>query len=252
MNTHNFDKWTLRFTLWGIPVEIQPSSWLMLALLGGAFGVSDGNMLVQVLIFVAAGMLCLLAHEFGHALAARKFTGVTPNITMAMLGGVTHAPVSMRTRKEHFLWVLAGPLAGLVPGLAAALLLGLQVGNPFAGLFFLLYAPMGAVLSMPDFALNSLGQAVTHGTLSQTALQVYSTLVGISVWWTIFNLLPILPMDGGQLLETATNNRKLTAQVGMILAAVLALLCLIEGMIFGLLLLGYFAYINRQIYQSLK
>ena len=59
--------WTLRFSFFGIPVSIQPMAWVVLALLGGAFGVSTSEDLTQTLVFMAAGMLCLLVHEFGHA-----------------------------------------------------------------------------------------------------------------------------------------------------------------------------------------
>ena len=250
MSTQNGNKWTLHFTLWGIPVEIQPSSWVVLALLGGAFGISDGNSLIQVLIFVAAGMLCILAHEFGHVLVMRKFTGLTSSITVAMLGATSSVHASARTRKEYFLWTLAGPVGGLIPGLAAALLLGLQAMAPLAGFSFLCCSPFG--ISMPTSAEASMVEAIRQGYLSITALQIYATVMSISVWWTIFNLLPILPMDGGHLLETATNNRKLTTQIGMVLAGALALLSISAGMWFGMLIMGYFAYINWQIYQSVR
>ena len=194
MSTQNGNKWTLHFTLWGIPVEIQPSSWVVLALLGGAFGISDGNSLIQVLIFVAAGMLCILAHEFGHALTMRKFTGLTPCITVAMLGATSSVQVGARTRKEYFLWTLAGPVGGLIPGLAAALLLGLQAMAPLAGFSFLCCSPFG--ISMPTSAEASIVEAIRQGYLSITALQIYATVMSISVWWTIFNLLPILGVSG--------------------------------------------------------
>lgn len=251
MNEHEVSRGTLRFTLWGIPISIQPSCWIVLALLGGAFRVSDGSDLKQVLIFVAAGVLCLLAHELGHALTARRYTGGTPTITLALMGGVTRPSGLPRTRAQYFTYVLAGPLAGLLPGLLVALLLGLQVGNLGAGISFFLLSPFGLDEAIPHEQMASLVQAIRDGDLSLTMLQLYSTIILISVWWSIFNLLPIYPMDGGKLIATVTDNMKLTTLVGMALAGILALLSLTGGMWFTMVLMGYFAYINWQLYKNL-
>ena len=69
--------------------------------------------------------------------------------------------------------------------------------------------------------------------------------------WTVFNLLPILPMDGGQLLVTATNRPRLTAVIGMVLSTLLALWFLRGGSIFMTLMTGYFAWINWQILRNI-
>ena len=59
MNEQNSPRGVLNFRLFGIPVSIHPMSWVILAVLGGAFGVSDGDDLSRVAVFVVAGMLCL-------------------------------------------------------------------------------------------------------------------------------------------------------------------------------------------------
>lgn len=251
MSEHEISRGTLRFTLWGIPISIQPSSWIVLALLGGAFRISDGSDLKQVLTFVVAGVLCLLAHELGHALTGRRYTGATPTVTLSMMGGITELPYLPRTRAQYFMYVLAGPLAGLLPGVLAALLLGLQVGNPGAGFSFFLLSPFGMEEAIPYEQMMSLVLAIQDGKLSLTMLELYSTIILISVWWSIFNLLPIYPMDGGKLLATVTNNIKLATLTGMLLAGILSLLSLAGGMWFTMVLLGYFAYSNWQFYRNL-
>ena len=250
MNAPETSRGTLHFTLWGIPISIQPSSWVVLALLGGAFRINDGSDLKSVLIFVAAGMLCLLAHELGHALTGRKLTGETPTITLAMMGGVTQLYNPPRTRVGYFLYVLAGPLAGLIPGLVGSLLLGMQVGNIGAGISFFILSPFGADGAIPESHLYALASALHEGTLSYTALQVYGTASLVSVWWCIFNLLPIFPMDGGQILLTITNNYKTTSLIGLVIASVLTIVCICLSMWYTMMFLGYFAYINWQIFQS--
>lgn len=249
MNTQPVSRGTLQFTLWGIPITIRPSIWIVLALLGGAFRINDGSDLKEVAIFVVAGVLCLLAHELGHALTGRRFTGTTPTITLMMMCGLTELPIAPRTRAQLFLYFIAGPLAGLVPGVIAALLLGLQLGNIGAGVTFFLLSPFGAEEAMPQTHFMSLLTALHNGTLSFTMLQIYGTFVLISVWWALFNLLPILPLDGGKLLGTITNNIKRTAMVGMLLAGVLALVSIAFNQWFTMVLLGYFAYINWQIFR---
>ncbi len=250
MNAQQTDTGTIRFTLFRIPVTIRPSIWIILALLGGAFQINDGSDLLQVAVFIIMGILSLLVHELGHALSGRHFTGCTPVITLAMMGGVTELPHLPRTRTQHFLYVLAGPLASLLLGLLAAILMGLQIGSPLAGICFYLYSPFGAIEIMPANAFYHLAAAIESGALPLPVLNVYATLMLISMWWSLFNLLPILPMDGGQLLMTATNNVRLTATIGMLVGGVLTILSILNGMWFAMMLLGYFAYMNWQIRQE--
>ncbi|MBR5895620.1 MAG: hypothetical protein IKZ13_08780 [Akkermansia sp.] len=252
MSTQESSKGTLKFVLFGIPVEIRPSIWVVLALLGGAFRINDGSDLKEVLIFVAAGLLCILAHEMGHALTGLKFTGVAPRVTLAMMGGMTELTVLPPTRAQYILHVLAGPLTGLVPGLVAALLLGLQCENIGAGFTLMLFSPFGAEALMPNDHQIALTIALESNLITLPTLHIYATFMLISVWWCIFNLLPILPMDGGHLLSSSTNNLKLTSLVGMSLAGLLTMVSIVSGMWFTMMLMGYFAYINWQVYQEVR
>ncbi len=243
MNTPRPTTGTLYFTLFGIPVCIHPSIWLILFLLG----LSNGNGLMNAAVFVVMGMLALLAHELGHALAGRYFTKEQPYITLAMMGGVTELRSRPRTRTQYFLYVLAGPAASLLLGLIVAIIMGLHVGNVATGINFYLLAPFSQLDAMPFEQQYSIALALENGTIPHSGMMVYSTAMFICMWWSIFNLLPILPLDGGQLLLTVTNNLKLCSTVGMILGGALAVLSLMNGMIFFTLFMAYFAYINWQI-----
>lgn len=247
METHESNKGCLNFTLFNIPICIRPSVWIVLALLGGVFQVNDGSDLLQLLIFVTAGMLTLLAHELGHALAGRQVTGSTPTVTLAMMGGVTRIPTLPRTRAQYMWYIAAGPLGSLLLGLVAALVLGLHIGDISAGISFYLLSPFGAESAMSAEQLQQLIAAIQEGRLSLGLLHVYATLMLVCMWWSLFNLLPILPMDGGQLLHTITGNIRLCAVIGIILSGILTILSVIGGMWLTMMLLGYFAYINWQI-----
>ncbi len=115
-------------------------------------------------IFVGACVtLSLLVHEFGHALMARRF-GMHPEITLLGLGGVTSHEPAERDRDDALI-VAAGPGAGLA--LAAAT-----------------YAVLNFVPQLSPTVATGLGY-----------------LVYINIFWSVYNLLPMWPMDGGQLFR---------------------------------------------------
>ncbi len=237
----------LKFELWGIPVSIYPLSWLLLLFLGGGLSVDSGTQLAGVLLFVVAGMLCLLAHEMGHATVARKLTGYRPVITISGLGGSTQMPRLPRTRQGYFLVVFAGPLATLLLGILGGLALGVQIGNPADGLAYALLYPL------PLSPNHDLMFAVYNADIWPLLLAFYHRLFIVCVWWTIFNLLPIFPLDGGKLLGTLLNNDKLAALIGLIFGGLLTLffllLALLGGSLFNVLIVGYLTYINYTYYR---
>ena len=250
MSEQTKGKGTLHFTLWGIPVSIQPSSWLVLALIGGGLGIGSGSELLQVAVFVVMGVLSLLAHEMGHALMGRKLTGATPSVTLALMGGLTTLPYAPRTRKDYFLYIAAGPLGGLALGLLAGLILGLHIGDIGAGFAFYLLCPFNAEEHMAASQQASLVTAIQDGTLPLGILGVYQTLMLICMWWSLFNLLPIFPLDGGQLLYAVTDKLRLCSIVGLIVGGIICLLSLIAGMWFTLVIIGYLTYLNWQIFRD--
>ena len=249
MNTGNNVRGTLQFTLFNIPVAIHPFSWLILALLGLSFSNGGEGSLQSTLIFIVVGMLTILAHEFGHALVGRAYTRVTPYIEIGGMGGVTHHPVGMPNRKSQFMMVLAGPMASFVLGLVFALLMGILVGNLKAGFFFYLCESFDFIvnINVPEDIAIDLYRAIQNGNLSLAGLRFFLISFMICFWWTVFNLLPIFPMDGGQLLLTASKRPRMTATVGLVLGVLLAVYFVSHGSIFMTMLMGYFAWINWKI-----
>jgi stage IV sporulation protein FB len=115
------------------------------------------------MVFAACMTLSLLAHELGHALVARHYK-LRPHVLLHGLGGLTGHERPTTPRSEALI-IAAGPAAGLaLAGVAYLASHYLPVSSPL----------MGAMLG---------------------------TLLYLNVVWSLFNLLPMWPMDGGQLMR---------------------------------------------------
>ncbi len=202
----------MQFTLFGFPVRVEPWFWLSAALLGGGLrpeAFSSAANLASIGIWVILAFFSVLCHELGHASAGRRF-GSTPVIVLQGFGGAAIMDISPFSRWQHFLMVTAGPAA-------SACLAALS----YCGLFFI-----------PNL------DADVSRTLHQLAT--------INVFWTILNLLPVQPLDGGQMLRVALGERRfgVSCVVGVTVAVAVALWGLREGAVFLTLMMALFAYEN--------
>src|SRR6185436_17676035 len=153
----------LSFRLGPFPVQVYPWFFLSALLLGGDLGFGWRMLAWIFVVFVS-----VLVHELGHAVMGRLFGG-RPHIQLQAFGGVTFP--QFRTRP--------GPLRQFI----------LSVAGPVAGL------PLGALAF-------GLVRAFPPGAGSPTAWTM-AQFIQVSVVWAIFNLLPILPLDGGQMMLAA-------------------------------------------------
>ena len=205
----------IRFSIFGIPVEIQPIFWISLIILGGASSADSAAAILTIGLFVLAGFISILVHELGHALAARAF-GAHSAITLQAFGGYAAYSGGLLNRWQSFLVTAAGP--------GIQILLGVAV-------FFLLRA-------LPELSDN--GDHFLH------------TLILISFFWAILNLLPVVPLDGGQMLNAllGPSHIKITLWVTIIVAVVVGVLMFTQtGSIIFPIFLGMFAW---QAFQGLK
>jgi len=202
----------VRFSIFGIPVEVQPWFWLTLALIGGINDAGTPDGLLKLLLFVLAGFISVLVHELGHALTGKRF-GAATAITLHAFGGYATFPAGRFTRLQDFLVTAAGPAIQLVLG--GIFLAILKSGTTFA--------PMGVVF--------------------------IKALAGISIVWAILNLIPVIPLDGGRLMSSILGPRQitLTLKISMTIAVATSALLLYFniGIIFPILL-GFMAYQNWQ------
>ncbi len=196
------------FRVAGIPLAVHFTFFLLLAYVA-QYGWSEGGWagvgwnVGMLLVFFA----CVVMHEFGHALTARRFGVQVRRILLMPIGGMAEFDSIPRQPGRELLITIAGPAVNFAIAAAIALVVGLPEGWP---------------LGSYDFPANAAGflQVVMHWNL----------LMGL------FNLVPVFPMDGGRIFRAmlATRLRYLratfiAATVGKVLAG--------AGVIAGIFLL---------------
>ena len=218
-------------TVFGIPLLLDTSWFLILALVTFLYG-SDWQQeglgawawLAGFLMAIALFSSVLL-HELGHSLVARSQGIPVTSITLFLFGGIASIDQESKTPGQAFQVAIAGPAVSF-------------------SLFVL--------LSLIRYALP----------LPEPAIAVLDNLSGLNLVLALFNMIPGLPLDGGQVLKAAiwraTGSRlkgvRWAARVGQILgwtAVFLGAIAYIHQQEFGLLwiaLLGWFGVRNANAY----
>lgn len=156
---------------------------------------AGGNLTFSA-IWMALLFLLILTHEFGHCLAARMVDGDAREILMWPLGGLAFAHAPM-TPWAQFVTVAGGPLVNVIWCVAIGVVVSSILGttswiewNPFGGDWV---RKLTAAMATSGVGFSSAGTQV----LFYSVVMYY-----ISYWLLLFNLLPVYPMDGGQLFMT--------------------------------------------------
>src|ERR1022692_4709077 len=145
-------------------------SWFLIAVYGINLRAGKYSSMVWPVLEYLALFLIVLLHEFGHALACRQVGGQANQIVLWPLGGVAY--VAPPPRPGATLWsIAAGPLVNVV---------------------------LLPVLSVAVTMSRSAGMAATAPDLYALLLAVRF----INQYLLIFNILPIYPLDGGQILRS--------------------------------------------------
>ena len=222
------------FRVWGIDVQVHWSFLLILAY--GAFIYSgQANPVVGALYGIVVILLlfvCVLLHEFGHALTAKYFKVNVPNITLLPIGGVAQLERMPRQPLQEFLIAIAGPAVNFVLTIlllpVALLVVGLGMGG-------------GSLTSLLAYAQSRMM------TPSLDGLLVYLAVTNLALG--LFNLLPAFPMDGGRVLRSLlamampyVRATRIAVMVGRLMAVLLAFVGL--GGNIMLLLIAFFVYIG--------
>lgn len=205
------------FRLFGVNVEVQIGFWIMAFLIGlswfGRGGLQPGPMA----IWMGIVFLSILVHEYGHAFAIKRHS-IEPEITLHWMGGhTTWRALLPLKRLDQVVISAAGPLAG--------------------------FALAAAAYSAQVLLEDPIRQAPP---LVKTSLQ---TLQNVNIFWGLFNLVPVLPLDGGHVLEHALGPKRarLTALISLVVGISVAVLAAKMGMMMGAMIfgLGAFQSLNR-------
>jgi len=196
-------KWSLKLgKIAGIEVKLHLTFVFLVIWIGLATLISGGSGAAAIteVLFILALFLCVVLHEFGHALAARNFGIATRDITLLPIGGLARLESMPEEPKEEFAVALAGPAVNVV--IAGLLFAGLLITGNFT-------LPLAINTIMDNFWLR---------------------LLTVNLSLVIFNLIPAFPMDGGRVLRSLLASQidhvkatRIAANVGRGLALVMGI-----------------------------
>jgi stage IV sporulation protein FB len=229
----------LRFWLFGVHVRVHPFFWILTIflgwdLVGGAPDQRTG--LMHLGLWIVCVFASILIHEMGHVFMGRLF-GSHGHIVLYSFGGLAIGSNALDRGWQRFLVSLAGPLIQFV---------------------FL-----GVAVAAYIFLNSRLPQA-----WQDPARMTLAFLIWINLVWAILNLLPIWPLDGGQMARevfvgiSPRNGGYITFAVSACVAGLLGVNCLMAmnghpliwflpfGDLYMALFFGYFCYLSFQGLQA--
>lgn len=203
----------MELKLGSIPLRIRGHFFLMTLLLG----MSEGDP-ARLAIWVAVVLVSVVVHELGHALIGKAF-GLQPRIELYGMGGLTF-------------------FEGDRAGISTAKSIAISLAGAFAGFAFALVV----------YLVDRGGLHLSH----PLARHVVRQLLLVNVAWGIFNLVPMLPLDGGNILRSVllavskTRGDKIARVLSIGLAAALAIWAIRSGQWWVLYLAVFYVFQNVQ------
>lgn len=182
-------------------LRVHLTFFLLLAWIGvsawmkGGFPAARDSVLFIALIFI-----CVVLHEFGHILMARRFGIETPEVILLPIGGVARMPRMPEKPAQELAVAVAGPMVNVV-------------------IAFLLFLALGAI------------EPENLARIEDPRVSLLARLAVTNVFLVLFNMIPAFPMDGGRVLRAllamklgAARATRLAALIGQALAFALGFL----------------------------
>ena len=155
----------------GTAVRIHITFILFLVWIGAsALRHDGGDAAMRNVLFIVLLFACVLAHEFGHILTARRYGINTPEVTLLPIGGVASLERIPDKPAQELAVALAGPAVNIVIALALVLIAGAVIPEEMQ-------------------------------KIDDPRISLVARLAGANLFLAIFNLIPAFPMDGGRVLH---------------------------------------------------
>lgn len=160
--------------LLGSELRVHATFLLLLAWIGAAAWISEGPIAgILNVAFVVSLFACVVAHEFGHALMARRFGIRTPDITLLPIGGMARLEKIPEDPGQEIAVAIAGPAVNV------------------------------AIWAILTVLLGSGGSVTALAEIDDANQGFFERLAAVNLFLVLFNMIPAFPMDGGRVLRAA-------------------------------------------------
>ena len=210
------------FHFFGVPVHIEPFHFVIACLFGWMRHRDDppaAGLVVAISIYIVMQVVGVLLHEMGHALVGRRF-GLEPFVNLSGWGGLTSWRSGRTlTPGQSILVSFAGPAVGIALGGGA--------------LLWSMYSP----IALPELVNLAL-----------------SDFIWVNLGWAIFNLLPVFPLDGGQIMKAVfdkflgVRGIRITHVISMLVGGAIVGLGVLSMNLLIAVLFGQLVYLNWQLF----
>jgi stage IV sporulation protein FB len=241
------------FRLFGFPFRIHWMFWVVTLVL--SISLQERTPPAEVVIWMVAVTISIIAHELGHAFLQRHYGG-RPRIVLYGMGGLAICEDCDRGSRSQILIALAGPFAGFTIALTIFVLLRVTGHGLLLELFgrtILETGPLEGAIGFPGLGI------FWRPLANESANRMVANLLQINILWGLVNLLPVYPLDGGQVSREVCQIGN--PRGGIILSLQISVGAAVAMAVFGLLfwnswptmlLFGYLAYMSFQILQSYR
>jgi Zn-dependent protease len=188
----NETPYDLRWRMFGISVRVHPMFWLMAAIMGWGANIERG--LQYVLIWIGCVFVSILVHEMGHIWMGQIF-GAYGHIVLYGFGGLAIHSNRLHRRGKRIAVCFAGPAAGFLLLAVVFLLLWMRDPELFPGYLAMAKLDLGIIPSEAE-ELLPIARVMR---MNPAEFAVVSDLIFINLLWGLVNLLPVWPLDGGQI-----------------------------------------------------
>ena len=192
------------FYFLGFPVRVGWTFWVFSALIGYNWarsldmayyklGLATPGVGILLTVWIAVSFVSILIHELGHSLVM-KYYGINSYIVLYHMGGLavpSGTGIYRRTRLSYWNQIAisaAGPAAQILFGLLVAVF-AFAIGHPLGDSLEWILQLLGVSIPLSEPFSNALWTGLIDAA-------IYT-----SIFWALLNLLPVLPLDGGRIMQ---------------------------------------------------